>query len=120
MREVEERDSLVYDSEEEARRLQPPNKRKKAMTGAATYRTKFKNEWKKEFPWISSVSGDPHRFRCNICCVSILCDHQGKGDVKAHFKSTGHLHRAKALDKQPRLDCDPRKPTWKEVLRRQR
>ena len=43
--EVEERDSLVYDSEEEARRLQPPNKRKKAMTGAATYRTKFKNEW---------------------------------------------------------------------------
>ena len=53
--------------------------------------------------------GDPHRFRCNVCCVSIRCDHQGKGDVKAHCKSAGHLQKAKALDKQPRLDYESSK-----------
>ena len=56
--EVKERD---YDMKE-AQRLQPPNIRMKAMTGAATFLTKFKNEWKKEFLWISSVSGN---LRCN-------------------------------------------------------
>ena len=93
-----------YDSEEEAR---PPLSKKKAIAGAATYKTKFKDDWKKEFPFISSVYGDPYRFRCNVCCISILCKHQGKADVKAHCRSTGHLQKAKALDKQPRLDsCD--------------
>ena len=53
--------------------------------------------------------GDPYRFRCNVCCVTILCDHQGKGDVKAPCKSAGHLQKAMVLDKQPRLDCDPAK-----------
>lgn len=69
-------DSEEYDTEEEA--LQPPKQKKKAIAGAATYKTKFKDEWKKEFPCISSVFGDPYRFRCNVCCVNILCDHQGK------------------------------------------
>ena len=58
----EETDSSVYDSEEEARRLQRPKKKKKAMAGAATYRTKFKDERKKDFPCISLMFGDPYRF----------------------------------------------------------
>lgn len=89
-------------AEEEARALQPP-KQKKAIAGAATYKTKFKDEWRKEFPCISSVVGDPYRFRCNVCCVNILCDHQGKGHVKAHCRTVGHRQKAMALDKQPRL-----------------
>ena len=108
-------DSEQYDSGEEARQLQPPVLEKKAIIGAATYRTKFKDEWK-EFPFISSVSGDPYRFRCNVCCIYILCKHQGKADVKAHCKSTGHLQKAKALDKQPRLDsCDHAKANLEKI-----
>ena len=118
--EEEERDSSVYGSNEEPQKLQLPKKKKKAMAGAATYQTKFKDEWKKEFPCISSVFGDPYRFRCNVCCVSNLCDHQGKGDVKAHCKSVGHLQKAKALDKQPRLDCNPVKANLDKTPRRQR
>ena len=45
--ESEDRESSDYDSEKEACRLLPPKKKKKAMTGAATYRTKFKDLWKK-------------------------------------------------------------------------
>ena len=34
--------------------------RKRPHPGAAMYRIKFKPEWKKEFPWITSAS-DPYR-----------------------------------------------------------
>ena len=47
--------------------------------------------------------------------MNILCDHQGKGDVKAHCKSTGHVQRAKALEKQPRLDFVASKATTDKV-----
>ena len=106
--EVEGRDSLVYNSEEEARRLQPPDKRKKAMAGAATYLTKFKMSGRRSFRGFRLCLAICIASYV-ICCVSILCDHQGKGDVKAYCKSTGHLHRAGALGKQPRLDCNPKK-----------
>lgn len=94
----------LSDSLEEEPQLRPPEPKKKAIAGAATYHTKFKDEWRKEFPFISSVSGDPYRFRCNVCSISILCKHQGKADVKDHCRSNGHLQKAKDLEKQPRLD----------------
>ncbi len=96
--EHEERDSSEYDSEKEVR--------KHAM---ATYQTKFKDEWKKEFVFILSVCGDLYLFRCNLCCTSILCHHLGKRDVKAHCKSAGHLQKAKALDKQHWFEYEPAK-----------
>ena len=39
------------------------------------------------------------------CCVNIniLCNRQGKGDMKAHCKTTGHQQKVMALEKQPRL-----------------
>ncbi len=120
MEQHENLDSPEYETDEEVQILQPP-KKKKAITGASIYKTRFNEEWKKEFPCISSVAGDPYRFRCNVCCVSILCDHQGKGDVKAHCRTTGHRQKAVALEKQPRLRFDPaianlgRKTTEAEV-----
>lgn len=47
-------------SEEE---LSPPkSKHMKKLKGAATYRTKFNPDWKREFTFVSNVHGDPYRF----------------------------------------------------------
>ena len=77
--------------------LQPP--KKKAIAGVATYKTKFNNVWKKKFPCISSVFGNPYCFWCNVCCVNILRDHQGKGYVRAHCRTAGNQKKAVAFDK---------------------
>ena len=39
----------------------PPSKTRK-LDGAASYPTTFKSEWKKEFPFITNVVGDPYRY----------------------------------------------------------
>ena len=50
------------DSESEDRQLTPPRpKKSKKLTGAATYKTKFNSAWIKDFPFITSVHGDPYR-----------------------------------------------------------
>ena len=38
----------------------PPSKTRK-LDGAASYRTKFNTDWKKEFDFITRVPGDPYR-----------------------------------------------------------
>lgn len=38
----------------------PPSKTRR-LDGAASYRTKFKIDWKKEFDFITSIPGDPYR-----------------------------------------------------------
>ena len=38
----------------------PPFKVRK-LQGAATYSCKYNSSWKKEFPFIGQVSGDPYR-----------------------------------------------------------
>ena len=38
----------------------PPTK-KRAMSGAAKYKTKFNSTWIKEFPFINAVRSDPSR-----------------------------------------------------------
>ena len=46
--------------------LGPPElKRSRRHSGAATYRTKFNPDWKKEFPFVTSVSKDPYRYVFN-------------------------------------------------------
>ena len=43
----------------------PPTPKKAKVsskfTGAAKYKTKFNPDWKKEFPFITSVASDPYR-----------------------------------------------------------
>jgi len=40
----------------------PEPKRSRKHSGAATYRTKFNPDWKKEFSFVTSVSKDPYRY----------------------------------------------------------
>ena len=47
--------------------VSPPKTKKAKMskfTGAAKYKTKFNSDWTKEFPFITSVSGDRYRLIC--------------------------------------------------------
>ena len=68
MEELEEQQFLF---EEEEEPVESPARKKRKATGVAVYQTRLNDEWKKEFPWISAVFGDPHRFRCNVCCATI-------------------------------------------------
>ena len=55
---------IDYDTDHEDYIRPPESKqsRKPKYSGAATYRTKFNPEWKKEFPFIASISKDPYRY----------------------------------------------------------
>ena len=48
-----------YESERE---LSPPKSKTRKFSGAASYATKFNPDWKKEFPYITSVPEDPYRY----------------------------------------------------------
>ena len=48
----------------------PEPKRSRKWQGAATYRTKFNPDWKKEYPFITSVSKDPYRY---VNCLWQFC-----------------------------------------------
>ena len=51
-----------HSAEESECEMSPPRSKKvKKLTGAATYRTKFNPEWKREFSFVTSVHGDPYR-----------------------------------------------------------
>ena len=42
--------------------MSPPREKKaRKLSRAATYKTKFSTTWKKEYPFITSVQGDPHK-----------------------------------------------------------
>ena len=58
-----ESDSSDTDTEKHAEDSLGPSAPKKSrkFSGAATYKTKFKPVWKKEFPFVTSVQGDPFR-----------------------------------------------------------
>ena len=40
----------------------PETKRTRKNCGAATYKTRFNSDWKKEFTFITSVPKDPYRY----------------------------------------------------------
>ncbi len=83
--------------------LAEPVPKKTKFSGAFVYKTKFSEEWKKTWPFVSSVAGDPHSFRCNICAKTLKCGHQGAADVKDHIAAQGHRKLAKTLATQPKL-----------------
>lgn len=45
---------------------EPPTKRTK-FSGAFQYKTKFNKDWQKDWPFVSSVPGQSHSFKCSIC-----------------------------------------------------
>ena len=71
------------ESEITDREIEPSSKkpRIKKFSGAHSYKMKFSAEWKKTWPFISAVPGNPHSFRCNVCAKNLSCAHQGKSDI---------------------------------------
>ena len=58
-----ENSSSESDSERTDLSLSPPEpKKSRKLSGAATYKTNFNSAWIKEYPFITSVPGDPYRY----------------------------------------------------------
>lgn len=99
---IDEQSDSVIESEPEAEVIEvesdadgerPAPKRTK-FTGAFKYKTKFCMEWKKKWPFIDSVRGDPYSFRCTVCSKNLSCGHQGSTDVRDHVATKRHLKLA--------------------------
>ena len=97
---------------------EPAAKKKKTkFTGSFLYKTKFSEEWKKTWPFVSAVPGSPHKFRCNVCAKNLSCGHQGVADVKDHIASQSHQKLAKTLATQPRLTFTSADPLQDKITR---
>ena len=94
---------------------EPAAKKKTKFTGSFLYKTKFSEEWKKTWPFVSAVPGNPHQFRCNVCAKNLSCGHQGVADVKDHIASQSHQKLAKTLATQPRLTFTSADPLQDKV-----
>ena len=58
-----ENGSSESDSERLDLSMSPPKpKKSRKLSGAATYKTKFNSAWIKEYPFVTSVPGDPYRY----------------------------------------------------------
>ena len=95
-----------YDSGNEA----GPSKRKKLA-----YKTSFSEEWRKTWPFLKSVPGDSHSFRCTICDKKLSCGHQGISDVKDHVATQSHQKLAKVLATQPKISYPSAAPLQDKV-----
>jgi len=87
-----------------------PSKRAKLA-----YKTSFSEEWKKTWPFVTSVPGNSHSFRCNICDKKLSCGHQGVSDVKDHIASKSHQKLAKVLATQPKISFPSAAPLQDKV-----
>ena len=65
--------------------------KKRKYTGAFQYKTSFRNEWRKNWLFITSVPGLPHEFRCQVCEKSDLWA-SGAADIgiMSHHRNTRH------------------------------
>ena len=77
------------------------------MKGAATYKTKFKKEWTKKWPFIQDVPSDKYKFICTICRREINCSHQGKADVERHIGKSVHQDNVKLAKSQSTINFVP-------------
>ena len=108
-------DQFYFSDEEEAVEARPgPSKR--AKTGASTYQTKFKSEWKKTWPFLQEVKNDPYKFLCTICNRQVSCGHMGKTDVERHISKTMHKSNAKCMKSQSTLNFQPVSSTISEKV----
>ena len=81
----------------------PPFKRSR-LAGAATYGTKFKTDWKAEFPFLTEGHLDPvYNFYCKVCQKDISCRHQGIADVRRHERSKSHADNVSAVRSSSKL-----------------
>ena len=75
-----------------------PKRIRLSIAGAATYRTKFKETWKNEFPFVTEGQQDPvYSFHCKICQKDISCRHHWIADVRRHERSKSHIDNVAAV-----------------------
>ena len=74
----------------------PAGKAKKNSDVTKVYKSKFKKEWMKEFPF-SQANGNEYAFYCIPFKKNVSCSHQGFSDVQRHMKSTTHVNMSKAI-----------------------
>ena len=71
--------------------------------GAAKYRSKFNPAWKKQYPFVTEVRTDKHRFYCTIYKRNVKCGHMGLSDVQRHISTSMHRRYAKDTRSQTNL-----------------
>ena len=72
---------------------------KRSLSGAATYKSRFKKNWTKSYP-VSELQNSPGEFRCNVCSCVASCSHQGEANMKRHVE--GPIHQKKLKDLKSR------------------
>ena len=70
---------------------------KRVKAGASSYKSKFKPDWKKTWPFIKEVKRDPYKVFCSICNKQVSCSHMGVSDVVRHVEGAIHKAKAKSL-----------------------
>lgn len=96
-------DALIDDDQNQ------PGPSKRIKFGAAVYKTKYNPSWKKDYPFIGEVKGDPYKFWCTTCSRTVSCQHQGKRDVDRHVEKQLHQNNAKSLKSQTVLSFTSKK-----------
>ena len=86
---------LKVKSEKMADYSTSPKKAKRSLSGAVTYKSRFKKDWTKLYP-VSEVQNSPGEFRRNVCSCVVSCSQQGEADVKRHIE--GPIHQKKLKD----------------------
>ena len=86
---------LKVTSEKMADYSTSPKKDRRSLSGAATYKSRFKKDWTELYP-VSEVQSSLREFRCNACSCVASCSHQGEADVKPHVE--GPIHQKKLKD----------------------
>lgn len=94
---------------------EPGPAKKTRLMGAFRYKTSYCEEWKKTWPFVSSVPGNRHSFRCNVCDKNLSCGHQGAADIKDHIATQSHQKLAKLLATQPKLSFPAADPLQDKV-----
>lgn len=46
--------------------------KKRKYTGAFQYKTSFRSEWRKIWPFIAPVPGSAHEFRCQVSTICVV------------------------------------------------
>ena len=80
----------------------PLKKAQRSLSGAATYKSWFKKDWKKLYP-VSELENLSGEFCCNVCPCVVSCSHQGQTDVKRHVKGPIHQKKWKGLKSMKKL-----------------
>lgn len=111
-----EGDSAELDSDFECGDLESPLPKKAKFSGAFKYKTKYSKDWERKWPFLSPISHNPYRFRCNVCSKELSCGHQGASDVKDHVLTKSHQKLAAQMTTQSKLSFKEVDPLHDRVM----